>query len=362
MASGTMSGSGTLLDPYIVEDATDLKAIETYGMSAHYQQANDITLGTFEPIGYGSGTGHTNFTGSYDGQGYKIQNGTISYTSDTYIGLFAWIQPASSSYHIQNIHFYNVTVAGLANTGVLTGEIYRCYYIHDITIENCTVTGSSNYTGTLCGQYYNNTSTQPHIYNNYVINSDISGTSYVGGLFGYTNYIMLGTVSNECIMNCYVDSDSTVYGSGSYIGGILGREAYYAGMSRVWNGATVTSSGAGVGGIIGYTNSVYDVINCYNTGVITGNTSIGGIAGGCVTVNSLKNSYNSGNIVAVGYAGGLVGNATTVTLIEACFALNSDIERTSGTYLQFGRLVGAASTVTAITNCYARDDMTFTYV
>lgn len=67
-----------------------------------------------------------------------------------------------------------------------------------------------------------------------------------------------------------------------------------------------------VGALVGYSLNT-SIINTYNTGTVTGNSSVGGLTG--CNGNLISNSYNTGNVAAPGgTAGGLAGyNVNTST-------------------------------------------------
>ena len=85
-------GSGTEAEPYEVATLEQLQLIaDTLYLDKHFIQIADIDASEtvdwnggkgFEPIGrmgcHGDGISHIPFTGSYDGNGYKIENLTIN--------------------------------------------------------------------------------------------------------------------------------------------------------------------------------------------------------------------------------------------------------------------------------------------
>jgi len=150
----------------------------------------------FIPIGNSS----INFTGSYNGGDYIIDNLYINRDSEDYIGLFGYTNNAA----VQNLGVTNVSVTGNTSVGGLVGyndlsNINTCYttgsiigntsvgglvgYNSNSTENNCysacTVSGTDK-TGGLVG--YNNSSTVEYCYSSGVV----SGTTNVGGLVGYT--------------------------------------------------------------------------------------------------------------------------------------------------------------------------------
>jgi hypothetical protein len=133
-----------------------------------------------------------------------------------------------------------------------------------------------------------------------LINVNITGNYYVGGLVGTIKY------SNN-IIGCSVSG--SVSGSGINIGGLVGYSKNIAYID-CYSSCTVTNNQTGhVGGLIGNVdNSVID--SCYVTGNITGNSGVGGLAG-YFTESSINNSYTYVNVTSIGGSpqnfGGLIG-------------------------------------------------------
>ena len=81
-------------------------------------------------------TGHGQFGGTFDGQGYTISNLNVNNddgTSNCATGLFGWLAYAT----VKNVNVSTATVSGHHNVGVIAG------YLEGSTIENCTVTGAT---------------------------------------------------------------------------------------------------------------------------------------------------------------------------------------------------------------------------
>lgn len=119
------------------------------------------------------------FTGSLNGNGYKIKN--ISFTSASYgaVGIFASIQGAGN--------------------------------IRNLYVENCNFTnrytGTYNHTGAICGSLYSDTSNRTCLYNCVVdscnITCDVSTSNYreIGCVVGviYSPHGHTSTTTNQCI-------------------------------------------------------------------------------------------------------------------------------------------------------------------
>ena len=99
-------GAGTKENPYLICTAAQLDSVRLY-LDAHFKLANDIPLNDYLSLG---GAGHTKwgasgwdpigtatkpFTGSLNGDGYKITGLWINRTGDNYVGLFGYIDGAT---------------------------------------------------------------------------------------------------------------------------------------------------------------------------------------------------------------------------------------------------------------------------
>ncbi|GAG17392.1 unnamed protein product, partial [marine sediment metagenome] len=109
------SGSGTPSDPYQIGDVTQLQEISNE-LSAHYILVNDIDASEtwedgFDPIGGVDSA----FTGTFDGNGYVIENLYIR-SDNSYVGLFG---ATGSGAIIEDVGLENVDVAGDTHVGGL---------------------------------------------------------------------------------------------------------------------------------------------------------------------------------------------------------------------------------------------------
>ena len=149
----------------------------------------------------------------------------------------------------------------------------------------------------------------------YAVGSEISNVKTAGtfnptssktnsGSGTVVNYFKGGKLSN-------CENNATITTSASNVGGIVGRAEFYSDdrscvIENCINRGNITSSSDSAGGVIGNARSV-NVINCYNSGNITGTYAVGGIAGWSGgnngtprgTLGSLyENCGNVGNITA----------------------------------------------------------------
>lgn len=133
MSNGLFGGGmGTENDPYLVEDAFDLQAIND-NRSAYYLQVKDIdasVIDNWQPIGDTSNG--SPFLGYYDGQSYIISNLFIDNMTDYDLGLFGYCQSAT----LINIRVKKAFLKiNLQSVGILAAQLSDC------TVSNCHVTG-----------------------------------------------------------------------------------------------------------------------------------------------------------------------------------------------------------------------------
>ena len=233
-------GNGTISDPYKVANTKQLDNVRNY-LDKNFIQTADIDLsytpgdtdGGWNPIGNES----KQFTGSYNGDVYKIIGLTMAKPSGKCLGLFG---ATGSNAKLINIGLIDVRINGKEVVGGLVGRNYgtieRCYVSSDFIYVNNSVVGG------LVGQ---NEGTISKSYASIMV----EGKDGVGGLAG-RNY---GTINNSY-------ATGSVKGSGIFIGGLVG-----------WNKDAIIDS-------------------CYSSGLVTGITGdIGGLTG--KSSGTIKNSY-----------------------------------------------------------------------
>jgi len=197
-----------------------------------------------------------------------------------------------------------------------------------------------------------------------VDDSYINDTVYVGGVCGYnyggtiTNCSFDGSVTSTFRMSyvggvCGISSGSIIdcYNTGSVtgisvVGGVCGRNA--GTITNCYNSGTITGTSENVGGVCGG-NEGGAITNCYNSGTITGTSeNVGGVCGR--NDGTITNCYNTGDVTGTGngtgtlYVGGVSGYNYFAT-IENCY----NIGKVSGN--SAGGVCGHNYFGT-ITNCY----------
>jgi len=261
-------GSGNEADPYEVATLEQMQLIaDTLYLDKHFVQTADIDASEtvdwndgkgFEPIGrmgcHGDGISHIPFTGSYDGNGFKIENLTINRENECGVGLFGYTIVAS----IQNVKLMGVKVNGSEYVGGLVAMI-SAEWNNYIPGDPLGVISYSSVSGSVSGVYA------------------------IGGLAGFNG----GEIKNS---SASVEvSAEQIYVDGHYLGG--------------------TSAG-GLAGL--HAGIVYA---SFSEGNVTGLSYIGGLVGFIDTDRRLprkgivSQSFATGNVSGENHIGGLVGYA-----------------------------------------------------
>ena len=316
--------------------------------------ANNRTIYLKNDIDFDGSTynGQTsNFNGSVYGFGYKILNWEPTYSA-TKSGFFGVIYQGT----IEDIIFKDCTVSdggtGLQYIGLLAGQVYSSETLSKISFINCHMNTNASNTLGLFGEGVANNSSQVLNISHVTINScSVSGTQYVGGLFGRDNNSF--TITDLTVTGLTINPDGIGI---SNSGGLVGK-----------NSATITITDANIsltfkgnassdqynGGLIGYTETSgrFTITNARTeiTGISILKT-FGGVVGRIKSggQGTVTNSNITANITASQtYLGGIVGlheGALSVT--------NTNVDITiSGAY-SIGGVIGeiTASSGTATFN------------
>ena len=289
------AGSGTLDDPFLVGSIDSLMKIGTqiegWDLDRHYKQINDIDLSTisnWSRIVY-------IFTGTYNGNNYKIKNLKINSPTVPRQGLFYMNYGT-----IKNVRLIDCDITGYYYVGGIAGD-------NSGNIENCSVTGNVNgitlYVGSIVGQ-------NSGIVKNCYFKGVISGESYIGGIVGENR-------GEGIVETSYSIGNVSGY---DYVGGVVGYNAQYI-VKNCYSTGNV-SGRDNVGGIVGINTLTYAIVeNCYATSDVSGRNNVGGIVGANQTA-SVKNCYAIGTVTGSSYFGGVVGKNNDI--VQNCFSVEPD--------------------------------------
>lgn len=321
-----MLGSGTAEDPYIIRSVEHLKQIND-NLSAYYKLGNNIDLAGVEWVPIGSD--NTPFTGTFDGDEFKISNLEFDNSVTDYVGLFGVIDNAT----IKNVTLAQVSVGGHNNVGALIGQARG---------------------------------TSKSIINCHVLSGEIIGNTNVGGLIGSSNDIISAAYF---VQKC--STNVTVRGRYNNIGGLIGW--YRGSISECYTtgdiiGGQYEENSVNIGGLIGnyvgwtqyeyrgwHYYSIGHVVKCYTTGNVKGETNVGGLLGQ-QNYGFTQECAATGNVEGTVNVGGLIGwsNVTEQTGEPHYVVLenNSVLSNvTGGSYV--GGIVGCSDNTMTITNCYS---------
>lgn len=212
--------------------------------------------------------------------------------------------------------------------------------------QNHTISGLDSQT-TSCSGLFGNVGSSG-IVTDLTVSGTITGANCAGGV---------AAINQGSILNCtgsvvYTNATSTAY---SYIGGIVG--ANQGTLQNCENNGSIagykgaTGGDAHIGGIAGYCKDNARILDCANTGNVTGWSNVGGILG---STNSeyeatIRNCYNTGNITAYDVCGGIVGLLNTDSHLSNCYTSGS-ISSTSTT--DTGAVAGHIFCAYTVANCY----------
>ncbi len=251
--------------PTHISTAEQLDGAVRASLGGDFIQTSNIDLGTYLSNGGAGwspiGTSNTPFTGTYDGNGFKISNLYINRPSANNIGLFGFTTETAS---LKNITLENINVTGRNAVGGLVGQ-------NGGTISNCHASGS------------------------------VDGVFYVGGLVGQNG----GTISN-CHASGTVNSISTVDDPSANVGGLVGLNSGTISNSYAEGNVTYETGPFlwYVGGLVG--ENFGTIGNSYATGKVKGTDHVGGLVG--CNHGTIGNSYATGKVEGITQVGGLIGS------------------------------------------------------
>jgi lysophospholipase L1-like esterase len=237
------------------------------------------------------------YRGAFDGNGHAIKGLKINSTVQR-AGLFAYVTGGT----IKDLTLEDVQIASVNSmVGALVGELTHG------TLSGINVTGS--------------------------VEATFGANACLGGIVGSagsaTGPVVIENCVNEATVTLHYTGTETI---NALIGGIVGNTSMTPAAGSVIRGCgntgTVgyTSENGGklqrVGGIVGYAG--LSVLNCWNTGAVSGASCIGGIVGDSyVTGIYIANCWNTGSVTAISNYGGIVGRVYplggNMTYVYNCF-------------------------------------------
>jgi len=192
---------------------------------------------------------------------------------------------------------YTSTNAVIENVGLVNVNVSGGYYVGGLVGWDVGAVSDSYVTGDVSGRWRVGGligHIQSGMVNNSYATGNVSGSDgCVGGLVGVNG----GTVSNSY-------ATENVSGSDVCLGGLVGANG--GRVSNSYATGNVSGSGTDVGGLVGYNYDEGTVSNSYATGDVRGSGCVGGLVG-YNDEGAVSNSYATGDVRGSGYVGGLVG-------------------------------------------------------
>lgn len=311
--SGFAGGSGTAADPWQIETAAQLAAINN-DLTASYVLTADIDLsayGEWTPIGAYVQDKSSDpdgedpileyaFTGTLDGGNHVISNLTISEPEGMGVGLFACI--AGEDGAARNLTFRDVNVSGMMMCSSLVGYVTSAA---DNAIDNVHLIASEGRRNTIQDSFVMAGGIVAGCTNASITNCSVENTDIFTGPFGIAGALGGGLshpILRDCTAsNCTVTAESLMTGEAEGMGTVEG--LYVGGLAGCVNSArepvtdcaaidvTVTVGGAGrlVGGLIGGGGSevtednsspmIVDQCQTTNVNIVITSADVSGIGG-----------------------------------------------------------------------------------
>ena len=250
------------------EELVKLAEITNNGLlteGSKFVLADNIDLAAYSnwtPIGNNTNS----FKGTFDGNGYSVQNLHIDNELEDYQGLFGF-----STGKIQNLGLENVNITGHNFVGAIAGNGYYT------SIINCYVSGKVN------------------------------GNDNVGAAAGSMDHSAVD----------YFYSDANVFASGNAVGGLLGRSYHSRVSSSFFKGDI--SGNIYVGGLVGtLQDGSSQIIGSFSIGNnVKANNYAGGIVGYVKNARIVDSYSEECSISCAKFAGAAVGNFYNGTIINS---------------------------------------------
>lgn len=348
-AEGTLSGSGTYNDPYIIEDAADLKAFAALldgnaanlGICAKVADgvaSIDVSDETWQPMP--ANVKDAGYTGVFDGNGATIKLNVDK--SEQNAGLFSIIGDGGE---VKNVTTEG-NVIGRSYVGGICGT-------NKGTISDCNnkadVSGKNDRVGGIAGSCMDGG--KLIAFKTMSNSGQIEAGSRVGGIVGYCSKASIE--GDGELLNTGMVHSRDVYAGGiigkaetktsvkiagaakntadingpGYAGGIIGQmtssDLLQIQAGSILNAGNIDCSGEHAGGIVGAYDGNIEITaatgDIQNTGYVQGTKCIGGFVGATYmgTITAAGNMINTGEVNANDiYIGGIIGRLQDTQVVS----------------------------------------------
>lgn len=398
-------GEGTENSPYQIkslkhlQNMNDLIVSNAGASKLYFKLVGDIDMAGVDWVYKNNSIGN-NFPINFDGDGHTISNFNMTQWSASLFGAIKG--------EVYNLKFKDATIvtntASASRGGLLAyraGGTDTAAYIHDITVDGLSVTGTTSAVGGLVGGLTNGT-----IENCIITGLNLTAQAAAGGIVGEI------LDAESAVKECSVSGTVTFSGGASgdtYQGGIVGKVAADGTISRchssvILQGSVHTKILGGIvggatanviieesafdgsldcinsqgGGILGRANKAAVIRNCYSSGSVTADSGYsGGILGYSASENDMEInisdcystlSFSPTNTYSANAVGGMIGGhdkATKKWCVSGLLAWHRKISFPNMGNATYGVIVGqmhsgASSAATSFSNCWYRSDLDYT--
>lgn len=328
----SLSGKGTMEDPYLIEDdeSFDTFIFElgedtvTHGANYYFKQTADVETSSADEVLQGRYHRGEPFAGNYDGDGHKL---TVTFTGaakrdqDDYVGMFTQLLDGASVKNLTLIaDISGIRSKGGALAGTASGKV---------TVSNVNVTGSIMLSQTEVGGLIGAVNGTLNA-SNLELRCSVLGTEKVGGIVGNATHATLN-ISN--VTNCENGKARKfmVYGSVGKVGGLVGQaENCTVNIKQVVLQWAVPSGDKeigviygkqGIGGLVGEAliSGASTIAQCNVTATVTGYEDfVGGLVGKVILNQKLTATDNEVHSPISGriYVGGFFGHLSSRGQLE----------------------------------------------
>ena len=350
-AGGTLSGSGTVEDPYIIEDADDLWTFANMlrGSTSHLSDCAKIADGVTmidvsDEMWQGIPSNMTmpdGYRGTFDGNGATIKL-TMAISAGYQVGFFNTLDAGGV---IKNVTI-DGTVSGNYDVGGVCGR-------NEGTIIDCNnkadVSGKNDRVGGIAGSCMDGG--KLIAFKTMSNSGQIEAGSRVGGIVGYCSKASIegdGELLNTGMVHSRdvyaggiigkAETKTSVKISGAakntadingtgYAGGIIGQmtssDLLQIQAGSILNAGSIYCSGEHAGGIVGAYDGNIEITaatgDIQNTGYVQGTKCIGGFVGATYmgTITAAGNMINTGEVNASDiYIGGIIGRLQDTQVVS----------------------------------------------
>ena len=278
-STGTLQGSGSASDPYLINDYNDLQILSSWSKNhttSHFALTQDITVPSGAPAFTPIGNIYGQFGGHIDGRGHTISGLTITDGIDGHCSGFVGINQGT----IENLTIVYASLAptGCNSVGGIAGVVSKdhiirnCHVAGNITLNDNGITEVGGIAGDNSGTICDCTNRA-----NISYTTEINYLRFFGGIAGSASGIIYHCANSGNLTFKQTGSDRTW----PNIGGVAG-SAYAPLMGNTNSGSisvTVINAEVEKGGIVGKYNSTLSH-NYY-----FGNCNLPGTNNGDVTAN-----------------------------------------------------------------------------